>query len=62
MAKIKGQGSGGPKVSSLGVKTGRKKKSKNPTGKTGDIGAPFSYVLTGMEPGVPDVRFADDEK
>lgn len=58
MAKIKSQGTGGPKITTLKAKQGGKR-AKVKTGNTGWLGAAFSYVFGGPPPGEPDVRRDD---
>jgi hypothetical protein len=59
MAKIKNQGSGGPKVSTLKAKQGGRRAAVK-KGNTGWLGAAFSYVFgQGGAPGEPDVRYDD---
>ena len=56
MAKIKNQGSGGPKVSTLKAKQGGKR-AKVAKGNTGWVGAALTYVFGGGPSGEPDVRY-----
>ena len=65
MARIKNQGSGGPKVSTLKAKQGGKRAAVK-KGNTGWLGAAMTYVFGGgPAPGEPDVRYdppSDDKK